>query len=206
MSKITADEVNQNSIPLSLSATRSPRRSFTRDLVLMEAASPNEGRNQGKNRREGKALKIVYFYDLLPIKQSNLREPLSSVPHHSSPVGYLVLLCHLGRFEAGESLSAAAKQMHVLVQIKTFSWFKLLFIIFDLFATLKTTSTFFEALQQLLFLFEKVRRIQKIVIIHLQTKGTRKSFSPPNRHHPNLNESFYYALPIRKGASTRILL
>lgn len=57
MSKITADEVNQNSIPLTLS------EKFYEDLVLMEAASPNEGRNQGEIE-EGKTLKIVYFYDL----------------------------------------------------------------------------------------------------------------------------------------------
>lgn len=41
-----------------------PSEKFYEALVLMEAASPNEGRNQGKNRREGKALEIVYFYDL----------------------------------------------------------------------------------------------------------------------------------------------
>lgn len=50
-----------------------PSRSLSHPLAALgevlrgfsfDGASPNEGRNQGKNRREGKALKIVYFYDL----------------------------------------------------------------------------------------------------------------------------------------------
>lgn len=79
MSKITADEVNQNSILLSLS-----QKKFYEALVWWEPEGGPESRRKSKKEKRSKSFIFTTF---IPIKQSNLREPLSSVPHHSGRPG-----------------------------------------------------------------------------------------------------------------------
>lgn len=107
-------------------ARSQPSEKFYEDLVLMEAAR-TRAEIKAKIEEKAKRSKSFIFTTFIPIKQSNLREPLSSVPHRS-PLGRVFSLIMSFRQIWGlrkrESLSASTAW-----GIKTFLRLKLLFII-----------------------------------------------------------------------------
>lgn len=101
MSKITADEVNQNSIPLSLplAGLGEVLRGFSFD----GSSKPERGpKSRQKSKRRQNAQNRLFLRPLYPSNNLISVNLYQVSPTTALSVGYLVLLCHLGRFEAGE--------------------------------------------------------------------------------------------------------